>query len=312
MNVAAIRRRPDLVLAAAAATVLVVGAVGTDGFLTSANFRAILASVGILGIVAVGMTLITISGNLFSLSLGVTVTVASITFLSWLDMGIVPAIALSVALALAIGALQGLIIAGLGANPIVITIAFGSLQLAAAAKFTGGEAVYPEGGGFGWLASTVGGIPVSVFVLFGLVIALDAWLRLSRAGKELYLSGENRFAARAAALRVSASTVLAFALAGACAGVAGVLLGAANKNAALVGGGDLYSFNAIAVVLVGGVAVTGGRGAAARTVLGALFIAAISDMLLLRGYSTGIQTLVAGVFVLLAIVGMQLRRLRAA
>lgn len=312
MSAAAIRRRPDLVLTAAAATVLVVGAIGTDGFLTSANFRAILASVGILGIVAVGMTMITISGNLFSLSLGVTVTVASITFLSWLDLGIVAAIVLSVALATTIGALQGVVIAGLGANPIVITIAFGSLQLAAAARFTGGEAVSPDGGGFGWLAETVGGIPVSVFVLFGLVIALDAWLRRSRAGKELYLSGENRFAARAAALRVSGLTVVAFALAGACAGVAGVLLGAANRNAALVGGGDLYSFNAIAVVLVGGVAVSGGRGAAARTVLGALFIAAISDMLLLRGYSTGIQTLVAGIFVLLAIIGMQLRRLRAA
>lgn len=311
MNAAAIRRRPDVALALAAAAVLVVGAVGTDGFLTSANFRAILASVGILGIVAVGMTFITISGNLFSLSLGVTVTVASMTFLSWLDLGVGPAIALSIALGAAVCGLQGLIVAVLGANPIVITIAFGALQLAAAAKLAGGEAIYPDGGGFGWLASTAGGIPVSVFVLFGLVAAGDAWLRLSRAGRELYLCGENRLAARAAALRVSASTVIAFALAGACAGVAGVLLGAANKNAGLVGGGDQYTFNAIAVVLVGGVAVTGGRGATARTVLGALFIAAISDMLLLRGYSTGIQTLVAGVFVLLAIVVMQLRRLSA-
>lgn len=306
----AIRRRPDVALALLAVVVLAIGAVGTDGFLTSANFRAILASVGILGIVAVGMTLITISGNLFSLSLGVTVTVASMTFLSWLDLGIVPAITLSVALCAAICGLQGLIVALLGANPIVVTIGFGALQLAAAAKFAAGEAIYPDGGGFGWLASTVGGIPVSVFFLVGIVILLDLWLRFSRVGRELYLCGENRLAARAAALRVSASTVIAFAIAGACAGLAGVLLGAANKNAGLVGG-DQYTFNAIAVVLVGGVAVTGGHGVTARTVLGALFIAAISDMLLLRGYSTGIQTLVAGVFVLLAIVVMQLRRLSA-
>ena len=310
MSAAAIRRRPDIALAVAAALVLALGAAGTDGFLTSANFRAILASVGILGIVAVGMTFITISGNLFSLSLGVTVAVASMTFLAWLDLGVVPAILLSVALGAAVCGLQGMIVALLGANPIVVTIGFGALQLAAAAKFASGEAIYPDGDGFGWLASTAGGIPVSVFVLLGLVIVLDAWLRLSRAGRELYLSGENRLAARAAALRVSASTVIAFAIAGACAGLAGVLLGAANKNAALVGG-DQYTFNAIAVVLVGGVAVTGGHGVTARTVLGALFVAAISDMLLLRGYSTGIQTLVVGLFVLLAIVVMQLRRLSA-
>jgi ribose transport system permease protein len=310
MTLATIRRRPDVALALAAAAVLVVGAVGTDGFLTSANFRAILASVGILGIVAVGMTFITISGNLFSLSLGVTVTVTSMAFLVWLDLGVVPALALAIVLGAAVCGLQGLIVALLGANPIVVTIGFGALQLAAAAKFAGGEAIYPDGGGFGWLASTAGGIPVSVFVLFGLVLVLDAWLRLSGIGRELYLCGENRLAARAAALRVSAATVIAFAIAGACAGTAGVLLGAANKNAGLVGG-DQYTFNAIAVVLVGGVAVGGGHGATARTVLGALFIAAISDMLLLRGYSTGIQTLVVGVFVLLAIVVMQLRRLSA-
>jgi ribose/xylose/arabinose/galactoside ABC-type transport system permease subunit len=255
------------------------------------------------------MTCITLSGNLFSLSLGVTVTVASMTFLAWLDLGVVPALLLSVALGAAICALQGLVIGFLGANPIIVTIGGGSLQLGAAAKFTNGSAVYPDGGGFGWLAGTVAGLPVSVFVLAGLVLVLDLWLRSSRTGQELYLAGESRGAARAAALRVTRSTVIAFAIAGACAGIGGVLLGAANKNAVLTGGGDLYSFNAIAVVLVGGVAVTGGRGSVSRTVLGALFVAAISDMLLLRGYSTGIQTLVLGVFVLLAIVGMQLRRL---
>jgi len=171
-----VAKRPDLVLAGAAVLVVIVGAVGTDGFMTSANFKAILASVGILGIVAVGMTCITLSGNLFSLSLGVTVTVASMTFLAWLDLGVVSALLLSVALGAAICALQGLIIGVLGANPIIVTIGAGSLQLGAAAKFTNGSAVYPDGGGFGWLAGTVAGLPVSVFVLAGLVLILDLWL----------------------------------------------------------------------------------------------------------------------------------------
>ena len=310
-GLAALARRPDLALVAVAVAVVVFGGLTTNGFVSSANFKAILASVGILGIVAVGMTCITLSGNLFSLSLGVTVTVASMTFLAWLDLGLVPAMALTIALAAAILALQGLIVAVLGANPIIVTIAFGSLQLGAASKLTNGATVAPDGGGFEWLAGNVAGIPVSVFFLLGLVVAVDLWLRLSRLGQEIYLAGENRAAARAAALRVTRATVLAFAIAGACAGIGGILLGATSKSAVLIGGGDLYTFKAIAVVLVGGVAVTGGRGSVARTVLGALFVAAISDMLLLRGYSAGIQTLVTGAFVLLAIVAMQLRRRQA-
>lgn len=305
--------RPDLLLAAAAAVILLLGALTTDGFSSAANFKAILASVGILGIVAVGMTFITLSGNLFSLSLGGTVTVASMIFLSWLDLGVAPAILMTVLFAAALCALQGAVIGVLGANPIVITIAAGALQLGAAAKLTGGSAVYADGGGFGGLAANVGGIPISVFVLAGLVIILDPWLRHSRIGREIFLSGENRIAARAAALRVTRSTVVAFTIAGLCAGIAGVLAGATNKTAVLVSGADdIYTFNAIAVVLVGGAAVTGGRGSLARTVLGALFVAAISDMLLLRGYGVGIQTLFTGIFVLIAIAGVQLRRMQVA
>jgi len=89
---------------------------------------------GILGIVAVGMTFITLSGNLFSLSLGLTVTVASMAFLSWLSLGFVPALLLAVALATAVLLPAGSCDRRLGANPIVITIAAGSLQLGVAAS----------------------------------------------------------------------------------------------------------------------------------------------------------------------------------
>lgn len=97
----------------------------------------------------------------------------------------------------------------------------------------------------------------------------------------------------------------AFALAGFCTGVAGVLIGATNQNASLFIE-STYTFDAIAATLVGGTAVTGGRGGAARTLFGAIVIATISSLLLLRGYSTGVQIFVKGVVVLVVVVLVRL------
>jgi ribose/xylose/arabinose/galactoside ABC-type transport system permease subunit len=101
--------------------------------------------------------------------------------------------------------------------------------------------------------------------------------------------------------------VVAFAVASAFSAGAGVLVGAASANASLLLIGT-YTYDAIAATLVGGNAVTGGRGSIKRTAAGAVFIATISDMLLLRGYSTGIQILVRGVIVLVIVVLTNLRQ----
>ena len=86
----------------------------------------------------------------------------------------------------------------------------------------------------------------------------------------------------------------------------GILIGATSANASLLLVGS-YTYDAIAAALVGGNAVTGGRGSIARTAAGAIFIATISDMLLLRGYSTGAQILVRGIIVVVVVVLTNLR-----
>ncbi|MEI7626552.1 MAG: ABC transporter permease, partial [Actinomycetota bacterium] len=122
---------------------------------------------------------------------------------------------------------------------------------------------------------------------------------------EVYLVGENRQAATAAGLRVPMIVAGSFAIAGGCAAIAGMLLGAFNQNATLLVG-EGFTFDAIAAALVGGSAVTGGRGSVGRALVGALVIAATSDMLLLRGYSTGVQLMVKGLIVFFVVVIAQL------
>src|SRR5690606_25577798 len=110
-------------LVAAAAVLAVVAAATTQGFFSVGNLQAILSSVGFVGIVAVVMTVIMISGSFVSMSLGTQAAVSAIFFVWALKFGVAPAILMTLVLGLLTGALQGYVIGGFGANPIVLTIA---------------------------------------------------------------------------------------------------------------------------------------------------------------------------------------------
>jgi len=112
---------------------------------------------------------------------------------------------------------------------------------------------------------------------------------------------------RAAGLPVALLTTAAFAVAGFCVAVTGVLVAGFAQNVNLQVAGT-YTFDAIAAILVGGSAVTGGWGSVGRTVIGALIIATVTDMLLLVGASTGMQILVKGLIVTMVVVLLHLSR----
>jgi len=305
-------RVPDLVLSAAllaVAGLVVYGAVSTEGFLTVSNLKAILTATAFVGIIAIGMTAIMISGNLFSLSLGQTAAVTAMFFLYSLQISLGAAIVLTILLGCAIGAIQGVVVGAWGANPIIVTIGAASLLEGFAVWISHGHSILPPDNATSYthLARPLGGIPFGIYVFFVLAIVVDVLLRATRFGRQTYLMGENRRAARAAALPITLITTGAFALAGTCTAIAGVLIGATSANGSLLLTGT-YTYDAIAAALVGGTAVTGGRGSVLRTVAGAVLIATVSDMLLLRSYSTGIQILVKGMIVLVVVLLMGVRR----
>lgn len=287
--------------------VLIYGGLTTQGFFTVANGKAILSTTALIGIIAIGTTVVMLSGNLFSITIGTTTAISAMMFLFALQTGIVGAIALTLLLGLVVGGLQGLIVGSTGANPIIVTLGAGSLQVGFATMITGGASIYPPSGdtSFLFLSKPLLGLPFPIFVFFGLAILAELMMRRTLFGRQVYLMGENRLAARAAALPITRITVAAFAVGGACAAVTGILVGAFNQNATLLVTGT-FSFDAIAAALVGGSAVTGGRGSIGRTVFGALLIGTISDMLLLRGFNTSLQILARGLIVLMAVLMVHL------
>ena len=304
-------RLADTALAVWVGTLIVLtvyGAATTTGFVTVSNVKAILTAASFVGIIAVGLTLIVLSGNLFSLALGQTVAVTAMFFLYSLQWGLGPAIVMTLLLGLAIGAVQGFAVGAWGANPIIITIGAAGLMEGLAVWLSHGQSIVPPVSATSYerLAQPLFGVPFAIFVFLALTAVVEVAMRRTRFGRQIYLLGENRVSARAAALPITLLTTAAFALASLFTAGAGILIGATSQNASLLLTGS-YTYDAIAAALVGGNAVTGGKGSVLRTAAGAIFIATISDMLLLRGYSTGGQILVRGIIVVVVVVLMNLR-----
>jgi simple sugar transport system permease protein/ribose transport system permease protein len=310
---AARERYGALSLAGAVVLVLAIAVLGatTTNFFTVANGKAVLASASIVGIAALGATAIMVAGGMVSLATAALASLSAMVFLATLDLGLVPAVALSGAFGVLCYAGLGWLVGAWAVNPIILTIAAASIMEGGVLALNDGGLVTPAGGGFEHLNARLLGLPVSVFALVVLAVLLHVLLAHTPAGRRIHMVGENRQAARAAGFRVGRTVAFAFALAGALTAVAGMFLGAVNTNASLELGGTL-NFDAIAAVLVGGAAIGGGQGSALRTLAGAIVIAAISDVLLLRGYDTGTQICVKGLLVLLVVLAVHLRATRGA
>jgi ribose/xylose/arabinose/galactoside ABC-type transport system permease subunit len=280
----------------------------TSGFATSDNLKAVLLSSSLVGMLAIGQTLIMVSGSFFSLSLGTSTAVSAMVFLWGLQYGVVAAIVLAVAFGAAVSAIQGLPVGAWAANPIVITIGGSVVLTGVVILITGGSTVRPaaDAPSISFLVRPVAGIPVGFYVLVVATILAELVLRRTRLGHSAYLVGESRPAARAAGLPVGAVITGVFALAGACGAVAGILAGSVQGGATFSIEGTL-AFDAIAATLVGGCAVAGGRGSALRTLAGTVGIAAVSSALLLRGYAGGTQILVKGVIVFIVVLVIHLK-----
>lgn len=279
----------------------IVAGLSTPRFATVANAKAIITSASLVGIAALGLTLITIGGSAVSLAISPSVAAVGMIFLSAQSLGLAPALVLAIACGTLITGLQGAVVGYAAANPVLLTIATSFAIAGLATGISGGETVSPTGTGYDRLNATPGGVALSVYALVVLTLVLEWLLRRTAFGRTLYLIGENRRAAWTAGLPVGRTTAVAWLGAGALFAVTAAFTAAFNTSANVNLGGTL-TFDAIAAVLAGGTPIAGGRGSALRTLAGAVLIAAVSDILLLRGYSTGVQIMVKGLIVLLVVI----------
>jgi ribose/xylose/arabinose/galactoside ABC-type transport system permease subunit len=276
-------------------------ALSTPGFTSPLSINSLLNAISFIGCVAVGMTFITITGNIMSLALGATVSASALVFLASLSLGVFPAFLVAILFGIVITAVQGALVGYIRANPLLVSIAALSLLIGGAALATGGQRIYPGGEGLQVFKGRVAGIPVEALYFFASVVIGQFVLSWTRIGREMLMVGSNLRAAVAAGVNTARAVTVAYVLAGACSAVSGVLL------AARYGSGDMelgtgYDYTAIAAVLVGGTAIGGGSGSVVRTLVGVTVIAVIATVLLLRGFSQQWQYLITGLIVLAVIM----------
>lgn len=305
---ASLRRHALPVLIGLLTVLLVAAAFTTPGFFTLGNAQAILTSTIFVGMVAVGMTLIMVSGSFVSLALATTATVSAMIFMALLPWGLLPALLATLLVAAAVGAVQGLVIGGWNANPIIVTIAAAAVMEGLAIALSKGVTINPTGLDYRILNERFFGLPLGVYVLALLVMAVEAAMRLTAFGRMVHLVGDNRNAARAAALPLGTVGIGVFAIAGACSALAGIFMGSFNHSASLLLNRGTLGYDAIAAVLIGGAAIGGGRGTVLRTMLGVIVIAVVTDLVLLRGYTTGTQVLLKGLVMVAFALAVHLRQ----
>jgi ribose transport system permease protein len=306
---AAFRRTAGLSMPILFVVLILVATLTTPQFLTFGNLRAILLNTAVTGIVAVGMTPVILSGNFFSLAAGQSTVLATIVFLSTASSGIplVFACLFAVLILVIVGVLQAFVVAA-GLNPVVTTLAAGTIIFGILSAITGGAVVTAQNANIGWIATvSLFGLPLPIYVF--IVFALIVWLLVERttAGRRVVLLGSNRETAKISGISVRSATIWAFVVMSIGMALAGIVsageLGQATSN-------DLSSLtiDAVAAVLVGGAAIQGGEGSPIRSALGAIIIVILSNTMLLHGFPTGVRTLGEGLLVVVVVSALHLLR----
>ncbi len=297
-------------------------------YLSLGNFLTMASHVALFGILAIGMLLVILNGGI-DLSVGSTLGLAGVVAgflmqgvtLTSLGVVLFPPVWVVAVLAVALGALVGLVngmlVARFKVPPFVATLGVMYVVRGVALLITNGLTYNSLGGsaaldntGFDWLGfNRLLGVPIGVVVMAAIAMAGSLVLNRTAFGRWLYASGGNERAAELSGVPVKRVQVSVYMLSGICSAVAGLILSSQLTSAGPTAG-TTYELTAIAAVVIGGAALTGGRGNVRGTLLGAFVIGFLSDGLVIIGVSSYWQTVFTGAVIVLAVLlnAIQYRR----
>jgi ribose transport system permease protein len=309
-------RFADLFAPAAALIALSIYlALTTRGFASVGNLLQVGLQVAVITIVAVGQTVVIVSGGI-DLSVGSVVALSGVTAALTMAAGVNPwlAASLGVLAGAGVGLVNGGLIAGTGRGgreglpPFIVTLGMLLMARGLAMIVTGGNNVSGMARPFRVLGTgTVIGVPVPVWCFLGVAIAVHLLLARSRFGRHCYAIGSNREAARLAGVPVDRERVLVYLLSGSLAGFAGVVH-AARLGIGQPTTGESFELEAIAAAVIGGASLAGGQGHVSGTLLGALLISVLRNGGDLRGWEPFKMQLLTGAIIVLAVLYDFLRR----
>lgn len=280
-------------------------------FLKYENLLNITNQIAVIAIVAVGMTIVIVTGGI-DLSVGSLIALSAVLtclmIRRWagaVDATAAGMLAAALGGCLAcglVGGVNGLVITTLRVPPFIATLAMMLMAGGTAYLLTGGESVYQVPAGFVWLGrgSVVADLPNSALLMLLIYVAAHVLMTRTALGRYLYAVGGNPQAARLSGVPVRRVLLFAYMASGALAGLGGVVMASQLKSGSPTYG-EMYELYCIAAAVVGGTSLAGGRGKVFGTLIGALIIAVIQNGMNLMSVESYTQRLVLGAVILAAV-----------
>jgi fructose transport system permease protein len=285
----------------------------SDHFLSGGNFSLILQQVAVVGVIAIGQTLVILTGGI-DLSCGMLMALGGIVmarFATTLGMPPLLAIGCGIGVTALFGLVNGLLVTRIRLPSFIVTLGTMNIAFAATQLYSGAQTVtdLPPlmtalGDTFSIGSTQFAWGTVAMLVLYGI-----AWfvLRETAAGRHVYAVGNNPEATRLVGIPTQRVLLVVYVVAGALYGVAS-LLSVARTGVGDPNAGQTDNLDAITAVVLGGTSLFGGRGVIAGSLVGALVVGVFRNGLTLMGVSSIYQVLVTGVLVILAVTADQLSR----
>lgn len=275
----------------------------SPSFLSVTNLFNVFKQITVAGIVGCGMTFVILTG-------GIDLSVGSILGLSGvLASGVLAstgntaaAVAVSLVVGVACGAVNGFFVSVCGIPPFISTLGMMTLLRGVIFVYTKGSPIPIKSDAYKFFGKgSIAGIPVPVIILIIVFLLAHYILTQTSYGRSVYAVGGNREAARLSGIRVKTSEFLVYTLNGLMCGMAGLILTARLGSAQSTSGTGI-EMDAIAAVILGGTSLSGGVGFVLPTVVGAMIMGIIDNILTLMNVNPHATNIVKGAVILIAVL----------
>ena len=279
-------------------------ALASDRFLSPDNVLGVLRSSAILGLMALGVTFVVISGNL-DLSVGSMMSFSTIVVLDLHDkVGPAMAIPMMFGLTLLLGAFIGFLVGYLRLNSLIVTLGMLSAIHGLTLTWSGGQNMDIADKAGTWFAvfgqGRVLGVPVPILVFLGVAAVLGIVLAKTPFGRKVYAVGGNGTAATFSGIRRARTVFTCYLISAGCVATAGLIQASRSMGSQNTVGQGM-ELQVLAAVILGGASLLGGSGTMFKTVIGVLILGFIQNGLLLVGLQFYVQYVVTWVIIILAV-----------
>jgi ribose transport system permease protein len=283
----------------------IVFSVISSDFLSLRTVNTLLLLLSANGVVAIGVTLVMIIGEL-DLSVGGVLAVSGLMMVKLLPLGALPAVLISLAAGAFIGLVNGLVINRLKVNSLITTIAVGFILSGVSLLFSEGTVFYEQKALTDFGNKSLWIFPYSTLLYFGLTVLIQYLLKRTTFGIRLYAVGGNRISSEYSGINVTAMGILLFVLSGLFASLGGVLMAARLSTASPLRGSET-AIVVITAILLGGTTLGGGYGDVVKSLLGILLLSLLTKGLTQLEVPAYYQGMIVGVILIfLLYVGSKL------